>query len=100
MKSILFVFILFSSFCFSQSSENNRTGNITKVDGYYVYMFSDPTDEYETLGFIKEAKIVWSGKPKEMYNLMFKKIRSQYPNCDAVIVESIDFNRVRAIKFK
>ena len=101
MKSLLVSFLMMAGgVCFGQSSDSERVGIIQKVDGYYIYMFSSPEEDYETLGFIKPARIVWTGKPKEMFRLMMNKIRSNYPNCDAVIVEDIGLNKARAIKFK
>lgn len=91
--------LLVSNTLFAQDSSKERIGEITQHEGYYIYFFSTPIDKYETLGFLKEAKVVWSGKPKEMIKLMMKKTRKKYPNADALIIEDIHMNQIRAIKF-
>jgi len=83
----------------AQNSNDDRLGIVDTHDNYKIFFFSTPVDEYETLGYLKEAKLVWTGKPKEMFKLMLKKTRKQYPNADALIVEELHMNRVRAIKF-
>ena len=94
-----FCLLLMSSSLLAQNSSKERIGEITKHEGYYIYFYSTPIDEYETLGFLKEAKLVWSGKPKEMMKLMMRKTRRKYPNADALIIEDIHMNQIRVIKF-
>ena len=106
MKKLLFLLIVGMSvptFSYSQSAQIVVTDDLAKVfseDGYLLFMFSAPVQKYSTLGYLKKAKVVWSGKPEEMFKKMIKKVKKQYPNADALIIETGDMNEVRAIKFE
>ena len=104
MKYFIITFIfcvtsLMPNTVLSQDSDKEYLGKMQQHEGYYMFFFSTPVEDYTTLGYLKEAKVVWTGKPKEMYKLMLKKTRKQYPNADGLIIEDIHMNRIRAIKF-
>ena len=105
MKKILFVLFItcaapiLASAQTTQTETTNTLANVATEDGYLLFMYSAPVKSYSTLGYLKKARIVWSGKPKEMFKLMIRKVKKQFPQADAIIVESVDMNEVRAIKF-
>ena len=56
---------------------------------YYDFFYPDQSFTDQDLKTIQ----------KEMYKIMLKKTRKQYPNADGLIIEDIHMNQIRAIKF-
>lgn len=76
-----------------------NSATVEKIDGLYVFMLSEPINEYEVLGTIKK-RIALTGQPREMLNSMIKKAKKQYPQSDAIIFTAVAMDELKAIQFK
>ena len=99
-KTILILSILaIILFSFRMTSEPHNA-QVYKWQGFYVFMECSPTSDYTVLGTVKEKGIVWTGKPKEMFTTILKRVRKDYPNADGVIFDPINGKHASCIKFK
>lgn len=80
--------------------EEHAAAKVEQHDGLYIFMFSKPVAQYETLGTIEKKGIVASGKPDEMLQLMIKKAKKDHPTCQAIIFTEVNMYKADCIKFK
>lgn len=69
-------------------------------EGLYVYIRSKPVKDFDFLGKVNMPEMVWSGKPKEMMNIAVRRAAKQFPEANAIIFKSENFDKVEAIKIK
>jgi shikimate kinase len=83
-------------------NENNKSNKCTveMAEGMFVFLQSRPESSYQTLGTVKKTGLVWSGKPKEMYRIILRRAKKDYPEADGIIFEDIDMDHATVIKFK
>ena len=94
-----FVAVLTSSFVKWPSADNGMA-NVEQIEGIYVFMLSKPVGKYEYMGTVEKKGIVMSGKPEEMLNIMIKKAKKEYPQCQAIVFTKVDMYKADCIKFK
>lgn len=101
MKKILLVSgtIALFSFAAFHSMEDKNLARVEQVQGLYVFQQSKPVAEYDYLGSVK-ITVSMSGKPQELYNMIIKKVKKEYPDADGVIFTGVDMDRADAVKFK
>jgi hypothetical protein len=88
-----------SSFCQTQVVKKDNA-TVEMAEGVYVFLQSRPVADYEVLGTVKKTGLVWSGKPKEMYRILLRRAKKDFPTCDGIIFEDIDMDHATCIKFK
>jgi hypothetical protein len=99
-KAILFSSIaVITLFSFRHPSDH-RMAQVNQLQGYYIYMQCTPVSEYTVLGTVKKTGVVWTGKPTEMFNILLRRVKKDYPNSDGIIFEGIDMEHAMCIKFK
>jgi predicted small secreted protein len=74
--------------------------NVNRISGLFIFLESNPLSDYEVLGTVKKTGLVWSGKPKEMQNILIRRALKDYPNCDGIIIDDISMDHATVIKFK
>lgn len=87
------------SFAFKDYSDKN-TASVQQKDGIYIFMFSTPLADYEKLGTVKKTGIVLSGKPEEMFNILLRRCKKDYPSATGLIFSSVQMDEADAIRFK
>jgi hypothetical protein len=102
MKRTIFILgiVAIILFSFRMASSEPHNAQVYKWQGFYVFMECSPTSDYTVLGTVKEKGIVWTGKPKEMFNTILRRVRKDYPNADGVIFDPINGKPATCIKFK
>jgi hypothetical protein len=99
--TLLLCSMFFSLLSFSQQVQVKKdNATVEQAEGLYVFLQSRPVAEYDVVGTVKKTGLVWSGKPKEMYRILLKRAKKDYPNCDGIIFEDIDMDHATCIKFK
>lgn len=88
---------------YAQTTEPKQTRSsealVNQEDGYYIFMFSRPQKQYEVLGTIEKSGLVWSGKPREMMNIILRRVKKNYPKADGIIFKGVAMDEAEAIKF-
>ena len=79
---------------------DNSMATVEQTEGIYVFMLSKPVGKYEYMGTVEKKGIVMSGKPEEMLNIMIKKAKKEYPQCQAIVFTKVDMYKADCIKFK
>jgi hypothetical protein len=100
--SLLIFSFLISMATFGQTQNQAKKDNasVDQAEGIYVFIQSKPLAEYEVLGTVKKTGLVWNGKPKEMYRILLRRAKNDYPNCEGLIFDDIDMDHATCIKFK
>src|SRR5688572_20478637 len=70
--------------------------SVSKLQGVYIFMFSQPTGEYDYLGTVK-AGMTWEGSPVEVMNSILKRAKKQYPDVEGIIFSQSDPEKADAI---
>lgn len=98
---ILIPFVLLALFltAFTLVSDK-RSATVEDREGVYIFMFSKPTAEYEYLGTVKKTGIVWTGEPKEMFNILLRRCKKDYPDADGIIFSDVSLDHADCVKFK
>ena len=101
MKRVLAILIIacFALVAFKQEKEKGLA-RVERVDGYYVFIQSEPLGEYDVLGSVKKTGIVISGSPTEMFNTLMKRMKKDYPKADGIIFQDINMEHATCIQFK
>ena len=103
MKLKIFIGILTIGFFITAFNSRQIQKNIATVDqkeGVYIFMFSKPIAEYQFLGTVKKTGLVWKGNPVEMFNILLRRCKKDYPQADGLIFFDVDMDRADCIKFK
>lgn len=103
MKKLFFtalIFVSLSAFAQPSANQKNSMAEVNQVRGMYIFFESKPAAEYTVLGTVQKTGLVWSGSPYEMYNIILKRAKRDYPDCDGIIFEGIDMKHATCIKFK
>jgi len=97
----LAIFMLATSFKIAYDA-TNKTAEVNKVDGVYVFTDSQPVKDYEKLGEVKNVISMGSGQYSDLRDKLIKKAKKEYPNTEAVILyfHTGSADRAEAIKFK
>jgi hypothetical protein len=85
-----------------QGNSNRTETDLARVDqaqGLNIFIQSKPMARYDVLGTVKKTGLVWSGRPKEMYNTLIRRALNDYPNADGIIFDDIDLDHATVIKF-
>lgn len=101
IMSAIFAFILISAFtgAYLDKQDKPKTATVHNEQGISIFILSVPISDYVNLGTVK-VKLTMSGSPNELYTKALKKCKSDYPNADGLIFNSIDLDKAEAIKFK
>lgn len=73
---------------------------VNREQGYYIFIQCTPVAEYEVLGTVKKTGIVWSGSPEEMYKIIIRRTKKEYPKADGIIFEDVAMEHATCIVFK
>lgn len=97
----LAILMLGSSFKIAYDA-TNKTAEVNKVDGVYVFTDSQPVKDFEKLGEVKLTLGLGSSQYSDLRDKLIKKAKKDYPNTDAVILyfHTGSTDRAEAIKFK
>ena len=78
----------------------DKTGAVVEqIKGVSVFILSVPKEKYNYLGTVKKSFAI-SGSNDEMINGIVSKAKKEYPECDAVLFNTLEFERGDVIKFK
>ena len=89
------------AFSFTVNETDYSLGRVTKIDGYLIFVKSEPAAPHERIGVITAPKIVKDNTLTGMLNLFVKKAKKEYPNADALLFNSSEgMVECQAIKFK
>lgn len=99
--TLIAAFVVLTTTAFVVQTTTNKSSAIAEQrEGFYIFMFSKPAMEYEHLGTVKKTGLVWSGKPEEMFNILLRRAKKDYPKADAIIFTNVDMDKADCIKFK
>ena len=85
LKIAVPLLILLIVCAFSLKTEKLATPK--KIDGYYIYLYSEPIDNYEKLGRVESPSVVWSKSTKVMFSTLLKRLKKQHPKADGIILD-------------
>ncbi len=74
------------------------TAEVFQEEGLYIFYRSKPVKEYDYIGTYKVG-MVWDDKPKLLFAKIVKKVKKEFPEAQAVIIDN-DMGKCDAIKFK
>lgn len=77
-----------------------KNATVVSVDGYYLYIMSNPVDSFSTLGEVSTPGLWMSAQWHEIESKMMKRGKKEYPKADGFIVRGQDLTNWHAIKFK
>lgn len=102
MKKILFVCVALTLTIESfKYLEDCSVAQVTREQGYYIFIMSKPTTSFEYLGTLKQGNwSTWSSSPKELLDHAIKKAKKEYPRADAIIFNDMEMHTADCIKFK
>ena len=102
MKKIILILSILAIilFSFRMAISEPHNAQVYKWQGFDVFMECTPTSDYTVLGTVKEKGIVWSGKPKEMFTTILRRVKKDYPTADGVIFDLVNGQKASCIKFK
>lgn len=83
-----------------RSSSDHRLAQVNQAQGVLIFMQCSPVSDYTVLGTVKKTGVVWTGQPNEMFNIIMKRVKKEYPATEAVIFDAIDMEHATCIKFK
>jgi len=95
---VFFLLILITGFTIQTT--NQSAAQVEQKEGIYIFMFSKPVAQYEYLGTVKKTGLVWTGKPEEMFNILLRRCKKDYPQANGIIFADVDMNKADCIKFK
>jgi hypothetical protein len=105
MKKVLIAFLsgifIMSFISFIPDDYDNEKGMalVERDSGLYIFQRCKPVMEYETLGRVELAAIVWNDSPKSSMAKFRKRAKEKFPNADGLIL-AWDLSECEAIKFK
>lgn len=104
MKKLIITLIIIASISVSFKSYQDykkTDARVNQAEGLYIFMESTPLREYEVLGTVKKTGLTWTGGlPQEMFRIILRRAKKDFPNCDGVIFEDIEMKHATCIKFK
>ncbi|MFN6943756.1 MAG: hypothetical protein ACK4ND_02340 [Cytophagaceae bacterium] len=101
LTAITLIIFVFGFALLSFQGEKNRSlANVAKEDGYYIFIKSTPTVEYEVLGEVELNGIVKDKQFATLYGLLMKKVKKEYPKSDAILFDDHKMFKAKAIMFK
>lgn len=101
MKKVLAIFILGSiALVAFKQGEDKGLARVNRYQGYYIFVQSQPINEYDVLGTVKKTGIVWTGYPDEMFNTLIRRMKRDYPIADGIIFDDVAMQHATCIKFK
>jgi hypothetical protein len=101
MKKALVIFILVSIALISfRQVEDKGLARVNRYQGYFVFVQSQPINEYDVLGTVKKTGVVWTGSPDEMFNILIRRMKKDYPTADGIIFDDVAMEHATCIKFK
>ena len=89
-----------SAIKFNEDNKNSRICSVDSFEGMYIFLQSNPNSEFQEIGSVKKTGLVWTGKPKEMFRIILKKAKKDYPDADGLIFDDINMDHASVIKFK
>ncbi len=102
MKKIFLLFIVAAAIFSFKTKSNNSLAEVNQIGGYYIFVDSKPSAEYDYLGTVKGAGFVSSAQYQPVRDGLIRKARKKFPNGDGLIFNfangSVD--KVDVIKFK
>lgn len=80
----------------------NKTAEVNKVDGLFVFTDSQPVKEYEKLGEVKNVISMGGAQYSDLRDKLIKKAKKEHPTADAVILyfHTGSTDRAEVVKFK
>ena len=91
---LLAVAVLMSVSAFSQKP--TYYAKVKKLEGIYLYVSSEPVEDYEILGTLQKKGLFWTGSFSEITNFFLKKCKKEYPKANGIIF-SLSENDRRAV---
>ena len=104
MKNLIITLIIIATISFSFKSYEDymkTDARVNQAEGLLIFMESTPLREYEVLGTVKKTGLTWTGGlPQELFRIILRRAKRDYPNSDAVIFDDIEMKHATCIKFK
>ena len=106
-KAILILFVALvgiSASYLAPSPQVHRTATVQTMNGFHIYVFSEPTDKYEVQETVKAPDMTtWNGSPQQKIKRAMhraeKKIKKQDLEVDGLIFSN-DLTYITLIKFE
>lgn len=76
------------------------SATVNRISGLYCFIECQPVADYQVLGEVKKTGLVWSGKAKEMRDILVKRAMKDYDNAEGIIFDDIAMDHATVIKFK
>lgn len=101
MKTFLFLLVAgcIVATGFTVLSDKNLA-RVKTYQGFYLFMQSEPVQEYEVLGTVKKTGIVMSDSPDAMLNTLVKRTAKDFPQTEGIIFDDATMEHATCIKFK
>ena len=100
LSAVFVVAVIFFSLGFKSAPGENNVAKVNRVDGVYVFIESQPANDYDVLGTVKKTGFTLGGTIQEQYKVMTRRCRKDYPDADGIIFDDISLEHGTCIKFK
>ena len=86
-----------------------KHAEVNKYQGIYIFNNCRPSDDYDELGSVEKKGLMFhhifglfalNSYPREKINIIIRRAKKNYPECDGVIFDNIQMNHAICIKFK
>lgn len=94
--AILFLFLALTFVGFKAIS-NHSSATVDSEQGFYLFIKSKPTEEFEFLGTVTTGAVVPNYKFNTILDILLKRARKDFPDGDGLIVRDFEAD---VIKFK
>ena len=81
--------LICNNYVVEQEIKKKVPANIEKVDGTFLFIASTPTINYEVQGTLKMPGLVWNGSVKEVFKIVKKRLKKQFPDADGAICPNL-----------
>lgn len=71
---------------------------VNQQQGLYVFIFSAPTQHFETLGTVQKTGITFTNKPRELFNIICRRAKRNFPTGNAIIFDDITLKHATVIR--
>lgn len=102
-KLLLFLFLgavgSFLSFRYVDRIAKDQA-TVNQVQGVYIFIQCRPQADYAILGTVEKKGLTILGTPREMYNVIIRRAKRDYPVCEGIIFDNIAMDHATVIRFK
>jgi len=94
---LILVALFFMAATYTETQKPNMA-LVEKVNGIYIFVYSAPVCQYESLGTFENGFMLANFKTSTVLDHMTKRAKERYTNCNALIFTDKDLLKATAVK--